>query len=140
MSNLGATFLLNPRWSKDAPHMTGGSGGIRTRLSRFCLNPFPTICLDWGTLQLNKLTHIRSCKFPNNSWDSCSVCPLRRSLRVTRGKAPNDSHYGTSAPSPARKYGGLRFCPTTLALRPRTALTVVNITPCVARRGFAVST
>ena len=22
-----------------------------------------TICLDWGTLQLNKLTHIRSCKF-----------------------------------------------------------------------------
>ena len=69
--------------------------------------------------------------------DSRCFCPLRRSSRVTRVGAPSDSRYGTSAPSPARKYGGLRFSAVTLALRPRTALTAVNITPGVARRGFA---
>ena len=66
---------------------------------------------------------------------TCLVCPLRRSLRVTRGCAPSDARYGTSAPSPTREYGGLRFSAVTLALRPRTALTVVNLTPGVAQGG-----
>ena len=59
--NRATTFLLNPRWSKDAPHMTRGSGGIRTRLSRF---------RSKGHLSVDEETHF--CRFCTSKDLACT--------------------------------------------------------------------
>ena len=46
-----------------------------------------------------------------SKFELCLICPLRRSSRVTRGRAPSDSLYGTSAPSPASRLGGCDSLP-----------------------------
>ena len=113
--------------------------GATITTQHFLINLFLVFGQDFTTHR-NKLPKHLSKQFfalAGSIWDSRCFCPLRRSSRVTRVGAPSDSRYGTSAPSPARKNGGLRFWAVTLALRPRTALTAVNITPSVARGGFA---
>ena len=94
-----------------------------------------TIQDDCTTTFQNKVTLWKTLV---SKFELCLICPLQRSrgslsAGVTRSRAPQQ-------PPPARKFGGGSvLCSKPVAPRPRTALTAVNITPGVARGGFAFS-